>query len=58
MWFINDITIKEKGESEMCILEICKDNNIKVGNAWHKSKWLGKIISDVDYLILMRALAK
>ena len=56
MWFLNDITIKEKGRSESEILSICKDNDIKVSNGWHKRKWLGRIISDIDYPKLMRAL--
>ncbi len=57
MWFLNDITIKSKGKSEAEIMKICHDNNIKVGNGWHKTKWLGRIISDKDYQILMGVLA-
>jgi hypothetical protein len=57
MWFINDTTIKKSGCSESEIVSICKDNNIRVGNACHKGKYLGRVISDVDYPILIRALA-
>ena len=56
MWFINDVTIKSKGRTEAEILSICRDNGINVGNAWYKSKWLGRIISDLDYPKLMSAL--
>ena len=56
-WFLNDITIKNKGKSEAEIMRICHDNRIKVGNAWHKTKWLGRVISDKDYPILMSVLA-
>mgnify|MGYP001327139102 CR=1 FL=1 len=56
MWFINDITIKKLEPRESKVLKICSDNNIKVGNAWHKSKYLGKIISDKDYQKLMKVL--
>lgn len=57
MWFINDVTIKKLEHSEKKVLQVCSEKNIKVGNAWHKKKWLGRIISDKDYLILMSALA-
>lgn len=57
MWFINDVTIKKLEHSETKVLQVCSEKNIKVGNAWHKAKWLGRIISDKDYQILMSALA-
>ena len=57
MWFLNDITIKEKGYSESEIIKLCEKINIKIGNAWCNNKWLGRIISDDDYPILLNALA-
>lgn len=56
MWFINDVTIKKLEHSEKKVLQLCSEKNIKVGNAWHKNKWLGRIISDKDYPILISAL--
>lgn len=58
MWFINDITIKNIEHNEEKVLQICTDKNIKVGNAYHKRKWLGKIISDTDYPLLIDELQK
>jgi len=57
MWFLNDMTIKSKERSETEIISICKDNDIKVGNGWCKNKWLGRVISDLDYTKLMSTLA-
>ena len=57
MWFLNDVTIKKLEHSEKKVLQLCSEKNIKVGNAWCKTKWLGRIISDEDYPVLMRALA-
>lgn len=56
MWFINDITIKKLEPCEKKVLQLCSKKNIKVGNAWYKNKWLGRIISDEDYPILISAL--
>jgi hypothetical protein len=57
MWFLNDVTIKKLEHSETRVLQVCSEKNIKVRNAWHKTKWLGRIISDEDYPVLMSALA-
>ena len=58
MWFINDVTIRELEPIESKVFKICSDNNIKVGNAWCKNKYLGRIISDKDYSKLMKVLEK
>lgn len=57
MWFLNDVTIRAIEPNEGKVIKLCEEINIKVGNAWHKTKWLGRIISDKDYPILMSALA-
>ena len=56
MWFINDVTIKRFEYNEAEIILICKNNNIKVGNGWYKRKWLGRIISDINYPKLIELL--
>lgn len=56
MWFLNDITIQKKGFSVFYIIKLCDKNNIKIGNAWYKTKYLGRIISDDDYPKLINLL--
>ena len=53
MWFINDFSIVKLGYSEAFIIQVCKTLDIKIDYAFHKSKFMGIVISDEDYPVLI-----